>query len=268
MELVTVTYSGDKEHMHRQSMSINKFVEGQTTHRVVIQDDVMSIQEWYDYLAPLYTNHKLYIVPNTIKFDPTTPYHSGWIQQQILKFTVSTYINSEYYLILDSKNFFCKKTNLDEWPITEGNGCVVTIGHSEYNKWLPFSKIVASELNRPVVTFSWDPLSPFKVKTRTVKQLVKDLDLEPLFQTRDPNPSEFVLYSYYDDTKKYKNEKRPFVTIYDSISVTLEMLDEIDNDSHIKMFAIHRDYTDRITISNVNSWLIRLGIDPHFNLIN
>lgn len=269
MDLVTVTFSIDKEHVYRQAVSINKFVTTRSTHWVIIDDDALSLQEWQTYLSPLYINHELRIIPNTAKVNFNAPYHAGWIIQQILKFTISKYIKSDYYLILDSKNFFCKETNLNEWPVTEGNGFAVTAEHSEYNKWLPFSKIVATDLNRSVTPIVWNPLTPFKVKTATIKQILKDFDIESMFQTKDPNPSEFILYSYYADVEKYKHEVPPFVTIFDSpTEITSQLLDSIDHSVNIKMFGIHRDYNNVISIPIVNHWLDQLGIGPHFTLTN
>jgi hypothetical protein len=260
MDLVTVTHARDKTAMLRQARSINKFVTGNVTHWVIIQDDTITAQEWLDLLTPIYTQHTLKILTNDIEIFNKI---GGWIQQQILKLTVATKIDADEYLILDTKNFFIKETCLTDWPVKEGNGvCLPTehfINPTSFNVWLPWISRLSFTLNKPIPSMLPDPITPFRVKTSTVRQILKDIDVSKFFQTYRRDPSEFLLYAFYCDTL-VRIPVLPSITAWQG-SISKTELKIIDDNPMIKLFAIHRDFDDNESIDIVNNWCKSLNID-------
>lgn len=260
MDLVTVTHARDKTAMLRQARSINKFVTGRVIHWVIIQDDTLTIQEWLDLLTPIYTRHTLKILPNDIVISNQI---GGWIQQQILKLTIADKMDADEYLILDTKNFFIKEICLESWPVNEGNGiCLPTehfINPTSFNVWLPWISRLSFTLKKPIPQMLPDPITPFKVKTATVKRMLQEINVSEFFQTFRRDPSEFLLYAFFCDTL-VRIPRLPSITAWRG-AINESELKIIDNNPMIKVFAIHRDYDDNESIDIVNNWCKSLNID-------
>lgn len=258
MDLVTVTCSIDVEPMIRQAKSINKFVQGQITHWVIIQDTILSISEWSKHLSHLYTYHNLKLISNDFKIIKNT---GGWIQQQILKLGIADKIFADEYLILDSKNFFIKETNLDTWPIQEGNGIIFSTLDfdyyksiiNDYYKWLPWITQLSVILKKPIPAVLPNPITPFRVKTSIVKKILQDLDIVTFFQTNRRDPSEFLLYGFYADNL-IREPILPFKTYWKKCFITAQELELIHYDQNMKILGIHRECRDTNSITLVNSY--------------
>lgn len=260
MDLVTVTYYPEKDLMIRQAKSINKFVSGSINHIVVIQDDVISLEDWLKLLEPHYTHHKLKVVAN----DGDLKHHGGWVQTLQLKYSAARFVETDYYLILDSKNFFCKQTNLDEWIVKEGSG------QPNPGSWTKtFVRFFANQINRPIPEVISNNITPYKVKTSTVKQLLKEVDFRKIiddFGKIYPTESESgsIMYDFFSNQIVFLDSwlDLPFRAVWNGIpEITNEYLTSIDNTPHIKVFGVHIDHKQsKDSLKEFEKWCIRLGI--------
>lgn len=260
MDLVTVTYFDEKDLIIRQAKSINKFVENRINHVIVIQDDALPINEWYKILKPLYTRHNLKLHYN----NGTLKEYGGWIQSLQLKYTASEYVETEYYLILDSKNFFCKLTNLDNWPITEGSG------QANPGEWThQFIKFFAGQINRPIPRLISNNITPYRVKTDTVRSMLKEFNFNDIiekFYKAYPTESESgsIMYDFFGEKIEFLDEPEqlPFITVWNGQPVlTSKYLTGIDNTSHIKIFGVHKEHKQSAkSMKAFYKWCKRLGI--------
>ena len=133
--LVTITCSRDQAMQKLQSYTIDKFVQGLCNHIIIVEDNKIPLNEWQTELAPFYNKHQLMLM-NTLLDDESYKNDSirknGWHRSALLKLLVAEHVNTEKYLLLDSKNFFVKQVNLDSWPCDEGNHLVESL-HSNGN---------------------------------------------------------------------------------------------------------------------------------------
>ena len=259
-DIVTVTYSEEKDLMIRQAKSINKFVEGTINHVVIIQDEKMSLRDWYRLLNPLYTKHTLKLFPNNCDLK----HHGGWVQSLQLKYTASEHVQTNYYLILDSKNFFCKSTDLDKWPIIEGSG------HPNPGEWtLPFVRFFSEQIKKPVPKVISNNITPYRVKTSVVKSMLKKFNFKDVidkFGSLYPQESESgsIMYDFFGEEIVFmlSYDHLPFRAVWDGLPViTKKFLKDIDNSPHIKVFGIHTDHkqSDK-SLKAFQDWCNRLGV--------
>jgi hypothetical protein len=266
MNIVTVTCTRDKFAMLLQAQSINLYVTTKVTHYVIIQDLTTSYAEWEELLQPYYQYHELTIIPNWLNNDL-----NGWTQQQLLKFESSKFINSDRYLILDSKNLFIKSTSLEEFTL-EGHRHYVSTSllTKQYSKWYRY---IMENLNATLPKMSWVPQTPFTVNTKVIK-LITDINLEKFFvdfNNRYPNdhPSEFLLYRFFSDIPKNKHNYQHI--IWDQ--QFLKKLNEIDDE--VICLGIHREALRNTSLTNTDvinlvEWLVTLNFEKQavLNFVN
>ena len=280
MELVTVVYSEEKELIELQAYTINRFISEPCIHWVIIEDQNKSKQYWHNLLDPYYTKHELRLVTDTSDINLWIP-KKGWIRQQFLKLVVATKIKSEYYLILDAKNFFIKTTDLNIWPpITEGSPRAEK--DSEISVvWGKFIDYVISSNDWKLPEYSWGPYTPFRAKTSTVKEIL-ELNLKELIQglnLKIPGVgtfSEFILYSLYvSNTKgvqitKDLNDYDFTITIWrpENWTTFWKKLSLEDKTTYFKMrpelsvFGVHRlVWENRECAVDISTWLLDIGFD-------
>ena len=125
IDLVTVTCARDRGMQELQSHSINLMLTEPCNHYVIVEDTTLSLEDWHDMLCPYYTSHQLHLISATSLLAPEcyindSRIKNGWHRQSVLKLLIATQIQTEKYLILDSKNFFICKQSLDKWPLKKG----------------------------------------------------------------------------------------------------------------------------------------------------
>jgi hypothetical protein len=268
MNLVTVTYHGEKEMMQLQADSLEMYVDQPHTHIVIIQDMVMTRQEWWTYLKPHYKKHKLklYSREEICRMDDGI---GGWYQQQLAKIYISWKVETDSYLILDSKNFFIKPTDLSQWSVQEGNGFpalpevpwkqVIDMPFEEMIE--DFCRLIEFKTQLPRPEFFLRPHPPFKMKTAHARSM-SDYDLIPLFTYEGVLPSEFILYQYFnkdtcrDDRRICENFFTP-----EQIEDRLDLA-RIEADDGIKMLGIHRrSISPQLAEKKLVEWLIARGFE-------
>ena len=104
-----------------------------------------------------------------------------------------------------------------------------------------------------------DPITPFRVKTSTVRKILKEINVSKFFQTHRRDPSEFLLYAFYCDTL-VRIPVLPSITAWRGSISEIE-LKMIDDNPMIKLFAIHRDFDDNESVDIVNNWCKSLDIN-------
>ena len=191
MNFVTVTCSTDFDAMLLQSSSL-EFVIDNITHFVIIQDDKIELEQWKSSLSPYYTRHTLVLIQNdlTLRCD-------GWRQQQILKLEIAKKVNTESYLVLDSKNFFIKPFNISDWDVEHGNGSLFFYvkNNKERLDVDIFLEKASVKYNKTIPKLHINYMTPYKLNTAIVNTII-DTDYRTLFFEYEL-PSEFALYNMF-----------------------------------------------------------------------
>ena len=213
MDLVTVTCTRDFEQMILQAHSIDVFLTRPCRHWVFVEDQDTDLDTWRQALAPWYKKHKLELLPAWQHYD-ICGFDTGWQRQQLIKLEAAKFVRTKTYLVLDSKNFFVKPTNLHNWPITEGNNLIRSIMRDQ-----PFVPWMKGFCDAHGLSFSFatcEPVTPFRLNTDITLKLL-EFDMAEIFNSQHGDISEFVLYSIYSQSQGQQLPTGPTtnVTIYD-----------------------------------------------------
>ena len=268
-----------------QAESIQKFVEP-CNHVIVVNEDKPDIDFWYRWLKPYYNNHNLSIIPRIPYYFPTSflgtgfnqspsgdASSNGWRTQQLQKLLLA-YDFEDDYLLLDSKNFFTKKTNINEWDDIIGSGAFLRLGDGN-----PFSsscKLYSDLLEKPMDCYL-RAQTPFKVARDPFIKKCKRTELAYLLfypEFKGSPATEGIFYSHFvkDEIDKfistYKPDDRNYLTVWShNRSEVARLLFDISLSDKIKIVAFHRELLSNIDdkeLEIINFWL---GSDnPKFGL--
>jgi len=115
IDLVTIVFHHKVELnlLRLQAMSL-RFLEEAMIHTIFIiyHDSHPLAEDLVSYYPPLLRSRVVILHSNTI--DPRL-HHSSWIKQQIIKIMVSRFVDSDYYLVLDSKNHFVRPVTVFDY---------------------------------------------------------------------------------------------------------------------------------------------------------
>lgn len=119
LSFLTVTYQHDFPLLVRQLQSIEKFVHSEYTHHIVLNDDIQHMSE----LVDLTDGYKNVIITHRDRVPgfvahPTPLYGNidyGWFMQQTCKLVAANIVTTDYYLVLDSKNYLVDSFDVDQW---------------------------------------------------------------------------------------------------------------------------------------------------------
>lgn len=303
MDLVTVTCLRDYHEMMMQAESMQKFVDP-CTHWVIVNDDDNIISQssyqtfWKNSLEPYYENHTLQLL--FPKFD-IEDINVGWNRQQYYKLIIGEYIKDDY-LILDSKNFFIKPCNINEWQGVLGCGLL----RRSYQAWPAYKTLVhfADYFGTDVGPARLEALTPFCInyedltKLYPIKKTFLDI-YKSSEKIRGPDKlyiSEFQVYSTiihkYKPNELYKliennivryriikknlllpnnpANTKSFEELRDHYDPSYEMNDVYFTDTtmtNVKCFAIHRMYAEQAKYDNIiqaRKWIASLGFKNLF----
>jgi hypothetical protein len=252
MDLVTVTCKRDIQQMILQAESIQKFL-APCTHWVVINDQDVDITKWKTILEPYYTDH-------TLKFwVPDWNNHTGvgWDKQQVYKFTVSQFLDDDY-VVLDSKNFFIKQTNINNWRNILGSGHLEKINEG-WPKWQATNNHYADYFKSMPLRAVLAVQTPFVFKIAITKKLDDDFIL--WFNSSEIMPSEFLCYSYLLQPEQIVKTKCVHKTFWPSDynqgwDVTLYNIENINPKTTVMGF--HRNFLNQLSVeefNKVNQWI-------------
>ena len=267
MDLVTVTCLSDKQQMLLQAESIDKFLES-CTHWVIVNDEQIDKQLWFDELSPFYTRHKLNLLfPDWNMF----PHGGGYQKQQCYKFWISQFINDDY-LVLDSKNLFVRPANLTEWHKLLGPGVLENFSNLT-NIWLPTFDVYQKHLS-----VSGDPgrqlaiHTPFVIKKELIDSIENLSEFLIWFNSQEVLHSEFLYYSLIAENKGLLKpgmflKKMLHLTFFPNRSIDIKpQLDKVDLTPQIKAIGLHREYIKKLDQKNLellNVWLSNKGLYKH-----
>lgn len=252
-----------------QAESIHKFVNP-CVHWVIINEESVDIEYWHTALKPYYTRHTLKLL--TLKdFKPIISPH-GWVRQQVLKLRIAEYTDNDY-LILDTKFFFLKPTDLSFWENKLGDGNLYTLNNSSaYSCWRPASALYASKLNLPELEDIFFT-SPFKLKIEYLKNVDMDFLQECLLTGSEISTyyvSEYVLYSYLARSEIKHNTGKVLET-NDVSLIRLSHLKNLTDDrslAYVVKKAMYAKYNDNIKTFGFHQLYLMSANNQHLNFIN
>jgi len=275
MDLLTVTCDRDFQLMLLQAESIHKFVNP-CVHWVIINEEDVDIEYWKTTLSPYYTKHTLKLL--TLKDFKPIDSNIGWIRQQVLKLRIAEYTDNDY-LILDTKFFFVKPTDLSFWEDKLGDGNLYTLDNSSaYSCWRPASALYASKLNLPELEDIFFT-SPFKLKIEYLKNVDMDFLQECLLiKPENGHASEYVLYSYLarseikhntgkiletSDVSLVTNRHVGNLTNLEGLAFLMKKALTAKNDNNIKTLGLHSHYLKSASkehLKFINYFIKSLGL--------
>jgi hypothetical protein len=261
MQVVTVTCDRDRALQRLQSHSFDLFVTNPIEHWVVIETTQWSIDQWIEYLSPFYTRHTLKVV--VLPMSRTTPAHWGWIRQQILKLKIASLVETESYIVFDSKNFAFRAVDLSTWSIDEGNGRVAN-EMLQNGHWLLWLEHCEKTIGRAMPTSYWSPITPFVFKTSAVRKLLNEIDVEEIFFSHDiSSQSEFMLYRFFNDTEP-SDGNNGCISFWSNGSYPgPETIDQLYSDITKFFTGYHKHLIDKFDPNMVHiiEYMVTLGID-------
>jgi hypothetical protein len=272
MYLATVTCNRDFQQMLLQAESIQRFLSP-CKHVIIINESVPDIDFWYRWLQPYYTNHELIIRPRIDYAYPSgsigtrTNYgeidavSNGWRSQQLQKMLLA-YEYEDDYLLLDSKNFFIKPTELSEWDVSVGSGSFLKFG-TDVHFCGTFKKY--SELFEKDIEYYTGPYTPFKVKREPLvsKCKISELGYKLFYTEHHIIPaSEGIFYSFLAEDEINQRVGIPFVkslTVWGADKADLyKKLFEMLMDPEIKVAGLHREILSTMNLQDtkiIDFWL-------------
>jgi len=272
MHLVTVTCNRDFNQMLLQAESINKFLKPYSNHYVIVNEPNPDLNFWFEWLGHHYTNHKLHLLPSinhdygNIHLQKSST--NGWITQQLQKLLISYLINDDY-VILDSKNFFIRETDMNKWE-----GAIGSTNSGESTTYKSSGDCYAEYLGVEKRDQLFYAYTPFVIRRKDIVDR-KDIDFFNLAnavfypESKGFLTSEFTFYSYLVDPKhpiwtiennptpktgmffcktEYKNFPNDMIT---------DLINEC-NDEETRILGIHPrllSQIDRQTLEFINSLL-------------
>jgi hypothetical protein len=273
MYLATVTCYRDFPQLLLQAESIQKFLEP-CKHVIVVNQDNPDIDFYHRWLDPYYTKHELVIIPK-IKYNyPVKGLIQNlnligtgieWRIQQLQKLLLA-YEYEEDYLLLDSKNFFIKSTNLDSWENIFGCGKLTSHLESVKSKSIfSLTTEIYSDLLNVSPNHVLAPATPFKINKEFLTSRCKKQELGYFLYAPEFNgrvTSEFIFYSVLLNDKI--QEHIHWLTHMDGTLWESDLEDlsnklyQVQNSENITISGFHRNLLGRVDVNQltmINSWL-------------
>ena len=280
MYLATVTCNRDFQQMLLQAESIQRFLNP-CKHVIIINESHPDLDFWIRWLQPYYTNHELVIIPRIDYAYPTNSLgtrdryggvdgvSSGWRSQQLQKMLLA-YKFEDDYLLLDSKNFFIKPTDINEWEDSIGSGNFLKYG-AEHSLCGTYTKY--SELFEKDIAYYTKPCTPFKVKREPLvsKCKVGELGYKLFYPEHHIIPaSEGIFYSFFIEDEINQLVDIPFVkslTIWgDDKPNFAKKLFEMIAEPDIKVAGLHREILSTMTKQDVK--IVDFWLNYTLNFVN
>lgn len=245
MHVLTVTCWKDRFQFLLQIYSIKKYLRGNFKHFIVINDDIIdrtekNIKIWHSLINETYQDRIDYeiIFPEWDK--DWGDCHYGWRSQQVYKFFFYDRILNDY-VILDSKNFFIRPVNIENFIGMIGSG-MTGIPSGNFSN---INRVYANHFSCEILEDPLTPWTPFVVDYNVLCEYASPYILaKQLFSlsTEDPLwPSEFIFYSYL--VKEKLSNVKPLVIssipIFFAVGCSRKFTNIIDNPD-IKIVSIHR----------------------------
>ena len=272
MYLATVTCNRDFQQMLLQAESIQRFLNP-CKHVIIINESNPDLEFWNRWLKPYYTNHELVIMPKIEYAYPSgsigtrntygevDAVSNGWRTQQLQKMLLAYQFDDDY-LLLDSKNFFIKPTDINEWDNSIGSGSYMGFGavHHYVGTYKKYTELFEKE-----VEYYTGPYTPFKIKREPLvsKCKIGELGYKLFYPEHFSIPaSEGIFYSFLAEEEINQVVGVPFVkslTIWGNDKPYLaKKLFEMLMEPNIKVAGLHREVLSTMTLQDtkiVDFWL-------------
>jgi len=244
-----------------QAESIQRFLSP-CKHVIIVNESYPDLEFWNRWLQPYYTNHELvirgridYAFPSSSigtrdHYGEVDSASNGWRTQQLQKMLLA-YEYEDDYLLLDSKNFFIKPTDIHEWDDTIGSGSYNGFGaiNAFVGSFKHYAKLFGKEIENYI-----GPFTPFKVKREPLvtRCTFGELGYKLFYPEYFGAPaSEGIFYSFIVADEIQKRVGIPFVksaTIWGMDKDQLyRLLFDMNSDSKYKVAAIHREILSTMT---------------------
>ena len=212
MNLVTVTCERDFLQFSLQVESISKYCKNFFHYVIICEQSDYDHSKWEQLLKKYYRdNFKLFSPKWRENFDSALmDGYGGWAKQQVYKFWIYQYINSDY-IILDSKNFFVKETCIEDFMKIVGSGAIEKIRTNipdPYNVPFSWKRTVEkyAEMNHaPCLDYVLSIQTPFIFEKKILAKLGNIDNFCKKFSEAGVIPSEIIYYSYLIDKKILKD---------------------------------------------------------------
>lgn len=291
--LVVVTCYRDLYQLHIMFRSIKRYLKPSNIIIIVNEEYDKRWHPWYDSTKLLLSNHTVKVFFRRDFIDSNLKKHNlvfdGWWLHGILKIAVSNVVNTDEYILLDSKNFFIRQTKLEDIKRRRATEVFNDIGWD-----IGWISAVTSKLSAPLINLlSWDHKllldsseTPYIINTSYAQQLINHFGglhcfvkwyltvCYNLFACRLATPPE--------------DERRAFVTecylyeLFCSLELGVKHIGEVEKNSWVlwnKKYAqipkepinqipesihvggIHRDYINESTKLEIDSIYNYFGLD-------
>jgi len=216
LTMVIVTFHNDFPLLHRLLESVDKFciISQIKVIKIVLNDRFMYAQSLVD-LVKEFTRLPIEIIPAQNLRPELEQFN--WHSQQLFKCVVANCVDTDWYLLHDSKDFYVEPVNFDLECFTTDNRAIMKLDYRNhttggYFGCAPFSlafKICHSVWKQDYQdNLAWHlpTYTPFFVKTEMMKNMVLELEsitlglfpyLFSISVYEDQFATEFFLYSAY-----------------------------------------------------------------------
>lgn len=217
LSFLTVTYWNDFDLLDQQIKSMDQYFTTRSTHYIVLNDDIKHLDELTTIVAQ-YKQHNYRIIHCDeiyASYNYSSPSNqTGWVNQQALKLLAYTFIDTEFYCVLDSKNALI--SNMDKSTFVK-NGQPVMVHEHECNINGEFSKYYTNayaflKVDQNDATLI-QSLTPSVLKRKWVKELLEHIKSKGLTlfnliidDNSLPYMVEFYLYSAWIEKHKLTDQ--------------------------------------------------------------
>lgn len=274
--LVVVTCISHRWNFELLCRSMCKFLEP-CNFIIIINEDTdikcKNWNKWYQKYIKKFLNKFNVTVLNKkdiFYFDFFRNHPCGWTDQNILKICVANLIDTKFYVVLDSKNFFTNKLSLNE--IKQVKPQNISWTEKILENWV---KICCQKFNVNYTgpeNFNLTPnITPYIIKTKLMRKMIKQFgNCENLYNwfwntgSKDfVSPSEFFMFEIF--TKSINQKNTNIFCTQNVAAIWKHHLDQkidIINDINsqflyfdVKVSGIHSQLNKRITENDVKTIL-------------
>lgn len=269
--LVVIAYELDYRMLILQAISVYRnFDYAQISDYIIINNGNCAnndmLQKYFERVFPYIFFKKMKFI-NSADILSYEEYEksSGQRTQQILKLRVSSIIDTESYIILDAKNFFIRKSNLNLFIDVDDGKYFTTFSNNISEYWIPYISNSFLEFNLQIdinECYKMPTITPYVMNTKLVKDLVSVLEsnydgnISRVFEKYHGKVTEFFLYFAYllkvnQVDFLYKNSRPSCITFFaqypSEYGVVDKYMKEIDENENIYLIGLHKNRLSQLS---------------------
>ena len=270
IDIVTVSFRGELHLLKLQARSFRVNLSPDDVGDILIiinDDDIEGFVEHFEReVAPEYGAHfasRLKLIAHSVIMDAALE-RPGWRTQQTLKLMAARYVRSPYYLLLDTKNHFIKKTKVADFfsitgqPLTYESPVGGTL-EKYFHPSLAFFDVDAA----PHLATAMPAVTPYVIETQLALKLLSavemksGVDFPTFFHRKNRLVTEFFLYFAFlaaepERRARYETAEPRAVTLFGIWPETEDKfrwaMSQLLRPS-ICMFGLHRNRWGKLTES-------------------